>query len=280
MHVTKRDVQLAILTVLASVRHQHKFNLLGRGSDQGMVEGRLGTRFEADQRHMAAVAFAELETAGLIRPTYDDLIAPELWVAITDSGKAALTRGTVGAIDEIIGSAVPRSTERELEQKFKILFSVGQAAADFNDWLVQDGGATSVALVFIDIDNFKPFNTAHTETLIDQSLLPDVQRQLATAVGRRGHAYRYGGEEFVIALPQHTKAEAVAFAERVRQQIAAHSFSVGASQVRITVSAGVAAYPDDGATFREVLGAANLAEHRAKDAGRNRVVEARSNEAG
>src|SRR5436309_1931054 len=87
-----RSLQFAILKVLASVRHQHKFNLLGKGEAQGDLERHLGIRFEPEQRHIAAVAFRELETAGLIRPTYDDLIAPDLWVAITDDGRAALER--------------------------------------------------------------------------------------------------------------------------------------------------------------------------------------------
>jgi diguanylate cyclase (GGDEF)-like protein len=216
-----RDVQLTILKVLAGVHHQHKFNLLGRGSDQGIVEAELGTRFNADERHMAAVAFVELEAAGFIRPTYEDLIAPESWVAITDSGRVALTRGTVEALEQLLGLAVPKGSERELEQKFKILFSIGQATIDFNEWLVKNGGSTPVSLVFIDIDNFKSLNTAYTETMIDRSLLPEFQRELAAVVGSCGYAYRHGGEEFVIALPQHTKPEAVVFAERLRLHIEA-----------------------------------------------------------
>src|SRR5438552_15086733 len=68
-NLTKRSLQLAILGALGSVRHQHKFNLLGKGDAQGDLERQLGVRFEPNQRHLAAVAFAELEAAGLLRPT-------------------------------------------------------------------------------------------------------------------------------------------------------------------------------------------------------------------
>lgn len=272
-NLTKRSLQLAILKVLRSVRHQHKFNLLGKSDAQGDLERQLGIRFEQDQRHLAALAFTELETSGLIRPTYDDLAAPELWVAITESGKAVLAQDSVEALNKSLGSASPSAQEKELEQKFKILYSASQAATDFAKW-ISDNGNQPMAMVFLDIDNFKALNTAYTETAVDETLLPEFQRHLKSLVRHRGHAYRHGGEEFLIELPNHSKGEAVAFAERVRQDIAGQVFRIGSEEVRLTVSGGVALYPEDGATFAEVIRAANIAEHEAKSSGRNRIVGA------
>lgn len=260
------SLKIGILKVLASVRHQHKFSLLGRGNEQGDLERQLGIRFEPAQRHMAAVAFAELEAGGFVQPTYDDLISPDQWVAITDEGRAALARGEVGLLNQAAEQA------RELEQKFKILFSAGQAIADFAAWTVDDGLSIPVVILFIDIDDFKSMNTTFGETVVDETLLPEFQRFLELSVRHRGCAYRHGGEEFVVALPNHTLTEGADFARRLRAETEARSFEVGSQQVRVTISVGVASRPANGLTYVEVVRAANAAEHSAKTAGKNRVV--------
>src|SRR5207245_10166160 len=113
----------------------------------------------------------ELEKQGLVQPTYQDLISPELWVAITDKGRTALAKGAVDSQDDA------SMDMKELEQKFKILFSAGQAAADFAAWV---GGeqVMPIVVLFIDIDNFKSINTALGETVVDDTLLPELQRFL------------------------------------------------------------------------------------------------------
>lgn len=82
--LTLRKLKFAILQCLASGRHhQHKFNLIGKSYSQSPLESAMGIRFDAAQRHLAVVAFNELEYAELIRPTYTDSISPEEWVEIT-----------------------------------------------------------------------------------------------------------------------------------------------------------------------------------------------------
>src|SRR5262245_51528279 len=97
-----RSLKFGILRVLSSVRHQHRFNLLGKSNVQGDLERHLGVTFEPGQRHLADIAFRELEAADLIRPTYDDLITPESWVAITDAGRSALKKGALDPLDEAL----------------------------------------------------------------------------------------------------------------------------------------------------------------------------------
>ena len=105
------SLKFAILKILASVRHEHKYNLLGKSNAQDDLERQLGIRFEPEQRHMADVAFQELETADLIRPTYDDLISPGLWIAITDAGRIALDRGVLDSLDEALQKISPALVE-------------------------------------------------------------------------------------------------------------------------------------------------------------------------
>ena len=98
--INLRSLKFAILECLASGRgSQHKFNLIGKGYSAGGLESSLGVRFDPTQRHLAVTAFNELEQAGLIRPTYTDLVNPEEWVEITDSGREALERRQLDALD-------------------------------------------------------------------------------------------------------------------------------------------------------------------------------------
>jgi hypothetical protein len=87
---------------------------------------------------------------------------------------------------------------------------------------------------------------------------------------------RYGGEEFVIVLPKSKKGDAVVLAERVRALVGQHQFPHRDVQPagRITVSIGVAAYPEDGGDAGEVIVAADKGLYKAKHEGRDRVVGA------
>jgi diguanylate cyclase (GGDEF)-like protein len=167
--------------------------------------------------------------------------------------------------------------DRELEQKFGILFSAAQERRDFEFWTTEAGAAEgySIGVVFLDIDDFKRLNTAFTESIVDQAILPDFQRLVRDVSLHRGAAYRHGGEEFLFMLPNCGVAETVAFAEKLRARIEARKFSIeGRQPVGLTVSAGVAAWPVHGKTLDEIILEANKAEHAAKAAGKNRVCVA------
>jgi diguanylate cyclase (GGDEF)-like protein len=163
--------------------------------------------------------------------------------------------------------------ERELEQKFRILYSPAQMQRDFDLWVSEAAGDASyaVGVIFLDVDGFKQLNTDFTESVVDKTLLPDLQRLVARLCLHRGTAYRHGGEELVILLPNYPLDEAAAFAHKVRAQIAAATFRVQEQAVQITVSAGVAAWPLHGDTLERVIARANREEHTAKEQGKNCV---------
>ncbi len=164
--------------------------------------------------------------------------------------------------------------ERELEQKFGILFSVAQEQRDFDLWAADAAGATDYALgvIFLDIDDFKRLNSAFTESIVDRAILPPFQRLVRDLSLHKGAAYRHGGEELVVMMPNFSVDETAAFAEKLRACIEAQKFTIkGGDAVRLTISAGVAAWPVHGKTLAEVIHAANKAEHAAKAAGKNRV---------
>lgn len=91
----KKTLKLAILKAAsdAGKKPVHKMNLLGRPYQSGGLEFLLKVSFDNSQRALAGQAFEELKFAGLIHPTYADLIDPENWVEITDSGREALESG-------------------------------------------------------------------------------------------------------------------------------------------------------------------------------------------
>ena len=164
--------------------------------------------------------------------------------------------------------------DRELEQKFRILYSAAQEQRDFDLWIAEGSGASiySIGVIFIDVDDFKALNSSFTESVVDRDVLPPLQCLIRDLTIHRGGAYRHGGEEFLVILPNSTLEETVAFAEKLRQQIAAKEFRIGErSCQRLTISAGVATWPNHGGTFQLVVEAANRAESAAKKDGKNRV---------
>jgi diguanylate cyclase (GGDEF)-like protein len=147
---------------------------------------------------------------------------------------------------------------------------------DFDIWVSQAAEVTgySVGVIFLDVDGFKQLNTTFTESIVDRTLLTELQRLVAGLCLHRGAAYRYGGEELLILLPNCPLDEAAAFAQKVRAQIATNTFRVQEQTVRITVSIGVAVWPLHGNTLATVIERANREERAAKEEGKNRVLVA------
>jgi len=99
--------------------------------------------------------------------------------------------------------------EKEIEQNFKILLSRNQAMIDFEIWIRELKSTNqSIALLFVDIDHFKRLNETYTHATVDRTLLPRFMSILKGIVKFRGEGYRYGGEEFLLILPNHDMEEA------------------------------------------------------------------------
>jgi len=132
-----------------------------------------------------------------------------------------------------------------------------------------------LSVLMIDIDGFKDYNDAFGHMAGDDALRT-VSNLLASSVRSTDIVARYGGEEFVILLSGAGKAPAFKLAESIRIRVEEHSFrhKTALHGNGLTVSIGVATYPVDGATERELLYAADMACYRGKREGKNRVVEA------
>jgi two-component system cell cycle response regulator len=129
-----------------------------------------------------------------------------------------------------------------------------------------------LSVLMIDVDGFKGVNDTYGHHAGDAVLV-----ELSLLLGRAARSVdtvaRYGGDEFVIAVPETGETGAMAFAERIRDKIASHLFEIGqATPLRLTVSIGVADFPVPKVeTAEDLLECADRALYRAKAAGRNLV---------
>lgn len=127
-----------------------------------------------------------------------------------------------------------------------------------------------VSVIMSDIDYFKAVNDTYGHLGGDEVL-----RVFGTLMRRHARASdiycRYGGEEFLLVLPQMTLDDAVDRAEQLRSAIAAAPVPYGSALIAVTASFGVATFPGDGRTIDALIGAADSALYAAKAAGRNRV---------
>ena len=130
----------------------------------------------------------------------------------------------------------------------------------------------SLSLLYLDVDRFSHINKRLGFQLGDEVLrtMAEVFRNAGTNACLRESDIisRYSGEEFLIILPETKKGGALVKANRLRQAIAGHSFPGGE---RITVSVGLAAYPEDGDNAEDLLTRAEDANRAAKHGGRNNV---------
>ncbi len=133
----------------------------------------------------------------------------------------------------------------------------------------------NLSLLMLDIDHFKHYNDLHGHQQGD-ALLVELTGLLSRSIRRPDYIARYGGEEFVIVAPESGKQSAQQMAEKLRSLVEGQFFASEESQPggNLTVSIGVASYPEDGRTVDELVSKSDAALYIAKDMGRNKVFVA------
>lgn len=128
-----------------------------------------------------------------------------------------------------------------------------------------------MGVLMMDLDHFKRVNDSFGHQAGDR-VLQQFAELLAKALRSSDYLGRYGGEEFVVVLPETSVDQALVFAQRLRTLIASTLLSVSEEQtLNISASIGIGAYPDHGENVREILYMADSAVYLAKRQGRNRV---------
>jgi len=125
-------------------------------------------------------------------------------------------------------------------------------------------------LLMLDIDHFKQYNDTYGHTAGD-IVLKEVSEILSKNVGAEDVVARYGGEEFIILLLGKDKSSAVEKADYIRKKVQEHPIILRRKKTGITVSIGVANYPQDSKLKGELVHQADISLYKAKTEGRNKV---------
>jgi len=123
------------------------------------------------------------------------------------------------------------------------------------------------SIFMLDLDNFKTYNDVYGHPAGD-ILLSQIGKIIKRSVRDADQAFRYGGDEFVVILPQTARDDAYVVAERVRAQIVG---DVEKEALSVTCSIGLASYPADGVIAGELVAGADTALYYAKWTGGNRI---------
>lgn len=130
-----------------------------------------------------------------------------------------------------------------------------------------------LSVLMLDIDDFKKINDTYGHPVGD-TVMRRLADTLSSSVRDCDYVGRYGGEEFLIILPESSVKDAANTAERIRVNVGNLQFVEDQENFSVTVSIGVAGFPDHGENTESILGHADNALYQAKADGRNRVVVA------
>ena len=128
-----------------------------------------------------------------------------------------------------------------------------------------------LSLVFLDLDRFKSVNDQHGH-LTGSHLLGKVGKRICELCRNTDICFRYGGDEFVILMPETSREEALRMAKSIHSNLARTIFTLDKNiELSVSASAGIASYPGDGRTVHSILGAADRRMYSVKSSGRGRV---------
>ncbi|MDD2923160.1 MAG: diguanylate cyclase, partial [Anaerolineales bacterium] len=128
-----------------------------------------------------------------------------------------------------------------------------------------------LSIVLLDIDHFKKINDTHGHRAGDEYLIM-LAKLLQNYVRKSDIVCRYGGEEFLLVLPNSNFNSAAQHAEELRRLIEDTAIVFEGKEIKATISLGVATYPTHSASYSEIINKADLALYASKRAGRNRVT--------
>ena len=250
---------------------------LGRGSRSSSVHpihARLLKRLIINQRrefaraaegprhmtaHRGAIRFLERETAVL-----ETMMASPWFLEVTPAKVPHLTDFmSIRYAEEALGGTLELAA-REYDEKFHILEAPTLLLPDLAYYRARCAlRSCGVAVAYLDVDDFKSYNTRYSETRVDRDLLPTLMEAIEAQVFAHGHAYRFGGDEYAMLLPNIARGAAIRFLLELQARLAATEY-VGIEHPP-TVSIGLCHVPVDcPLTDAEVIERANLAERFAK----------------
>jgi diguanylate cyclase (GGDEF)-like protein len=284
----KQFVAAAVAAPRASFGHGMVIGIgegeLGFVAEQGKVMDRIlldreasgrrsvgATGIAAFQPDMAAPMTIGDKTLGVIalgRPDKQKPYGTDVFRVIAQMGAFALNN--LAAYTEV-KSVADVDPLTKIWNKGVLSFRLGEVVFD-----AEENHINSSVFLF-DIDHFKNYNDVNGHVAGDRLL--QLLARLVKEQTRMDDIFgRFGGEEFLLILPGKTKSQARITGEKIRATIESYDFPLGENQPfgRLTISGGVACFPEDGRNSSELLRAADQALYQAKRDGRNKVLAAGS----
>ena len=160
------------------------------------------------------------------------------------------------SIDPLTGLPSKRRFDQALEFALEDAKQVGQP----------------LALLMMDMDGVKKINDTHGH-LFGAHVIGETGRVIARVLGSKGHACRFGGDEFSAFLCDHEPHAASAMGEQIRSAVETAGLEKDGIALKPTISIGVACYPDAGDDLLGLVAMADKALYRAKEQGKNRVSQ-------
>ena len=131
------------------------------------------------------------------------------------------------------------------------------------------------SVLFLDLDHFKQVNDTHGH-LVGSKLLNEIGYAIKSKLRLIDYAFRYGGDEFVVLLPQTPKQSAVVVAKRLRDAFRMEEFNVGPNlAVNVRASMGIATYPEDAKSAHEIIRQADEMMYVVKNSTRDNISVAK-----
>jgi diguanylate cyclase (GGDEF)-like protein len=235
-----------------------------------------GTALSSEGRAPLAVALVgacTIAVVGLLDAVVDGPLEPEAlaWVGINAVSLILLAD---------IATAAARSQRHARDEalrasRFDALTGLYNRAFFFTTMEQEirrsDRMGRGFTLLMLDLDDLKPVNDTFGHQWGDR-LLKAIADTVRQTVRFTDAAARYGGDEFVVLLPETDAAGGYVVGEKLRRDIHALTLRAGDRNVRSSVSVGLVAYPDDGSTIEQLVAAADVAMYEAKRRGKNRIV--------
>ncbi|WP_447920360.1 diguanylate cyclase [Achromobacter aegrifaciens] len=190
-----------------------------------------------------------------------DLGGLNAWYAEADALRESVRR----ALDQHQDEVGRLNTQAQTDPMTGLLNR--RAMSDVLNAYAADG--THVAVIAMDLDHFKRINDTFGHLTGDKVLIA-LAEVIRGGLRDQDRAFRVGGEEFIALLPTRSTAQACEVAERLRAAVARRLMPDGVG--RVTVSIGVALWPQDGESASEVIRRADEALYESKQTGRNRVT--------
>lgn len=156
--------------------------------------------------------------------------------------------------DDLTGLFNARQLEMILEQQVKHSHKTGKP----------------FSLAFADLDNFKSINDAHGH-VVGSRLLGAYGRRLRALTRPIDICFRYGGDEFLIVMPETTKQQAAELIQHLHEAMRAEPFEIGSHKLHKTASFGVATFPEDAKSLHILLSKADAIMYQVKRNGRDNV---------